>query len=69
MKTKVTEIQKRTVTCPECGARAGKRCLSSRIPGPNTFGGGWGGPPYLDRAHKARRDAYLADAYLAKNQF
>jgi hypothetical protein len=60
MSLKVTEMQKRTVHCPACGARAGKRCRGSRQPGTNTFGGGWGGPPDLDRAHKARRDAYIA---------
>lgn len=58
--TKVSESEKRTVECPECGARPGKRCRSSRLPGPNTFGGGWGGPPDLDRAHKARREAFIA---------
>lgn len=60
MSLKVTEEQKRTIACPECGARVGKRCRGSRQPGANTFGGGWGGPPDLDRAHKARRDAYIA---------
>lgn len=57
---KVTETQKRTVSCPFCGARSGKPCRSSRIPGPNSFGGGWGGPPDLDTAHKERRASYLA---------
>jgi hypothetical protein len=55
---KITETQKRSIECPECCARPGKPCRSSRQPGSNTFGGGWGGPPDLDRAHKARRDAY-----------
>jgi len=59
MSNKVTEAQKRSVECPECGARAGKPCKGSRIPGPNTFGGGWGGPPDLDRSHDKRRQAYL----------
>jgi hypothetical protein len=60
MKTTITEMQKRTVECPTCGARRGKPCRSSRQPGPNTFGGGWGGPPDHDRAHAARREAYIA---------
>ena len=55
----VTERQKRSVECPQCGAAAGRPCESSRIPGANSFGGGWGGPPYLERAHAARRAAYL----------
>lgn len=61
-KVKVTEEQKRSIACPECGARRGKACHSFRIPGANSLGGGWGGPPDLDRAHKARRDAYLVIA-------
>lgn len=56
---KVTEAQKRSIVCPECGARPGYACKGSRIPGANTFGGGWGGPPNLDSAHRARRQAYL----------
>ena len=56
----VTEAQKRTIACPQCGAARGKACRGSRIPGANTFGGGWGGPPDLDRAHGERRAAYLA---------
>lgn len=56
---KVTEAQKRRVPCPRCGARSGKACRSSRIPGANTFGGGRGGPPDLDRAHAERRAEYL----------
>lgn len=60
----VTEAQKRTVACPRCGARRGKPCRGSRIPGANTFGGGWGGPPDLDRAHGERRAAYLTVAKL-----
>lgn len=56
----VSEKSKRSIQCPECLAGIGKACRSSRQPGANTFGGGWGGPPDLDRAHGARRDAYLA---------
>ena len=52
---RLTEAQKRSVTCPTCHASAGKACRGSRIPGANTLGGGWGGPPDLDRAHDARR--------------
>lgn len=56
----VTEAQKRSVECPICGARKGRACRSSRIPGANTLGGGWGGPPDLGRAHGERRAAYIA---------
>jgi hypothetical protein len=56
----VTEAQKRSIACPRCGAGKGKPCKGSRIPGPNTFGGGWGGPPALDTAHRERRAAFLA---------
>jgi hypothetical protein len=56
----VTEAQKRAVTCPKCGASAGKPCRSSRMPSPYSFGGGWGGPPDLDTAHRERRAAFLA---------
>ena len=56
---RLTEAQKRSVACPTCSAGAGKACRSSRIPGANTLGGGWGGPPDLDRAHDARRQAAL----------
>lgn len=41
-------------TCPECGARPGHPCKGSRIPGCNTLGGGWGGPPDRQRPHEAR---------------
>ena len=66
----VTEAQKRSIACPRCDAGKGKPCKSSRIPGPNTFGGGWGGPPDLDTAHRERRAAYLAklDTQLKRNQ-
>ena len=57
---KVTEAHKRSVDCPMCGARRGRACKGSRIPGANTLGGGWGGPPDLDRSHDERRAAYLA---------
>ena len=53
--SRLTEAQKRSVACPKCCAAAGKPCRGSRIPGANTFGGGWGGPPDLDRAHDERR--------------
>jgi hypothetical protein len=59
-KTIVTEKHKRRVVCPSCNAQPGQPCRSSRIPGANTFGGGWGGPPDLDTAHRERRAAYLA---------
>lgn len=56
---RMTERQKRAVACPKCGAAAGKPCVSSRVPGAHTLGGGWGGPPSLDRAHPERRAAAL----------
>ena len=56
---KVTEREKRSVACPACGRSKGRPCVGSRIPGANTFGGGWGGPPDLDRAHNERRAAFL----------
>ena len=59
-KAPVSETAKRRVACPKCGADAGKPCKGSRIPGANSLGGGWGGPPSLDRAHDERRDAWLA---------
>lgn len=54
---RLSEAEKRRVPCPTCGASRGKACRSSRIPlpGANTFGGGWGGLPDLERAHEARR--------------
>lgn len=57
---RISEEDKRSVACPYCGRRPGKPCRSSRQPGPNTFGGGWGGPPDLDVAHLARRAAFVA---------
>lgn len=57
---RVSEKQKRFISCPVCGARPGRPCRSSRIPGANTLGGGWGGPPALGRAHAERRAEYLA---------
>ena len=42
------------VRCPRCGARPGRDCISSRIPSANSFGGGWGGYPTLDRSHSER---------------
>ena len=56
---RLSEAQKRAVACPKCHVPAGTACRGSRIPGPNTFGGGWGGPPDLDRAHDTRRQAAL----------
>ena len=56
---RLTERQKRGVPCPTCHAAAGKACRGSRIPGANTFGGGWGGPPDLERAHDTRREAAI----------
>lgn len=56
---KVTETQKRSVACPRCGVGKGRACRGERIPGPNTFGGGWGGPPDLDRSHAERRAAFV----------
>lgn len=44
--------------CPECGARPGQPCKGSCIPGANTFGGGWGGPPPRQRPHEARYEVY-----------
>lgn len=64
----VTEAQKRTVACPKCGAAAKKPCRSSRIPGPNTFGGGWGGPPDLETAHRERRAVFLEEDAARKQQ-
>ena len=56
---KLTETQKRRVPCPRCGAGKGRPCESSRQPGANTLGGGWGGAPSLERAHDERRAAAL----------
>ncbi len=44
--------------CPECGARRGHACKGFRIPGANTLGGGWGGPPDRKRPHEARYVVY-----------
>lgn len=41
--------------CPRCEARPGRPCNGSRIPGPGTLGGGWGGPSPLDRPHSERQ--------------
>jgi hypothetical protein len=59
--TRITERVKRMYVCPKCDARRGRPCRGSRIPGANTLGGGWGGPPPLDRAHAERRDLALAE--------
>ena len=56
---RLTEAQKRSVVCPRCGAPADEACRGSRTPGANTLGGGWGGPPSLDRAHDERRTEAL----------
>jgi hypothetical protein len=57
---RMSENEKRTIACPKCSASPGHPCKGSRIPGPSTFGGGWGGPPDLDRAHEQRRAAIIA---------
>jgi hypothetical protein len=66
---RLTRAERRSVECPTCLARRGSPCKGSRIPGANTFGGGWGGPPALDREHapriadaRARRERILAVA-------
>lgn len=55
----ISEAKKRSVRCPKCGRGKGRPCVSSRQPGANTFGGGWGGPSDLDRAHPARLASFL----------
>ena len=52
---RVSEEEKRSVSCPKCGADRGRPCKSTRIPSASSLGGGWGGPPNLDVAHAARR--------------
>ena len=66
---RLSEAQKRSVACPTCLRSAGKACrktsasLSRSALGPHAAtlvaGGGWGGPPDLDRAHDARRQEAL----------
>jgi len=51
---KMKRITSKMVTCPYCGARPGRLCKGERIPGANTFGGGWGGPPPRQTPHPAR---------------
>jgi hypothetical protein len=51
---RLTQSQRRSVECPVCVARRGQPCKGSRIPGANTLGGGWGGPPDLRREHPER---------------
>ncbi len=51
---RLSKTQRRAFACDQCSARAGQPCRGSRIPGANTFGGGWGGPPSLDREHASR---------------
>ena len=51
------KIKTVNVTCPTCEARPGRECRSSRQPGPNSYGGGWGGPPAMQRPHPARVQA------------
>ena len=58
--TRTSEAERRSVTCPDCGARKGAPCMSSRLPGANTLGGGWGGRTDRKREHTARIDAALA---------
>lgn len=57
MNTRMTEAVRRSVPCPTCGARKGAPCLSSRLPGANTLGGGWGGHTPRSREHAQRIDA------------
>ena len=45
------------VKCPKCGARRNRPCRGSRIPSASTLGGGWGGPPTLNRSHPERVQA------------
>lgn len=61
----VTEVEKRAVNCPNCGARRGRPCVSSRIGSANSFGGGWGGYSHLDRAHAERRAEALRERLLS----
>ena len=61
MALRLSEAQKRAVACPTCHASAGTACRGSRTPGADTLGGGWGGPPDLDRAHGARRAEALRE--------
>ena len=51
---RLTVRQRQSVDCPRCYRKAGRPCAGSRIPGPSTLGGGWGGPPELDREHPVR---------------
>jgi len=60
-KTKrLTATERRSIPCPTCQRARGKACAGSRIPGANTLGGGWGGPPDLRREHPARIAAVRA---------
>ena len=47
------KITSKHVTCPRCGARPYRDCISERIPSCNTLGGGWGGG-VCKRPHKER---------------
>lgn len=51
---RLSAAQRQAVPCPACGAQQGRPCRGSRIPGANTLGGGWGGPPSLKREHEER---------------
>lgn len=51
---RLTQRQRRSVVCPACNARPGSACRGSRIPSASTLGGGWGGPPPLEREHPSR---------------
>jgi hypothetical protein len=51
---RLSAAQRQSVECPVCVVRRGQPCQGSRIPGANTFGGGWGGPSSLKREHPAR---------------
>jgi hypothetical protein len=52
------------VPCPQCGARPGRDCISTRIPSANSFGGGWGGYQALSRSHSER----VAEARLQRQR-
>lgn len=56
----ITALQ---VRCPTCGRGPRRRCRGSRIPGANTLGGGWGGPPDLQRPHKERVERAKHSSY------
>jgi len=69
--SRLTQRQRRSVRCPTCGQGVGSPCQGSRIPSASTLGGGWGGPPPLEREHPSRvaavreRRVALRDALCA----